>query len=248
MKKLSFIVFPMLVLLAMVSPASALFVNGGFETGDYTGWTVTGAGSGTGASRIDIIDDTATMDYQSIDVNPYNGTYMARIGDVYGDYDSTKLSQTDTISQQDIDDGAVLYVNWGAILVDPVNNPHGDADTPFFSIDVTVNGAPAAHFERLATDHTLATAAGNYGASTGGEMWYWAGTWSFDLAAYSVDDVVGIDLYVEDCGWGGHGGYAFLDGIGTIDPGNHVPVPPAVLLMGTGMFGLGIFRKMFRKV
>ena len=54
----------------------------------------------------------------------------------------------------------------------------------------------------------------------------------------AVGDTVLVEMFVADCGWGGHGGYAFLDGIGTAyqppdDP--IVPVPAAVLLGTLGI-------------
>ncbi len=45
-------------------------------------------------------------------------------------------------------------------------------------------------------------------------------------------------MYVADCGWGGHGGYAFLDSIGTVKPPEPpnpaIPAPGALLLGSMG--------------
>ena len=77
----------------------------------------------------DVIDSSATMTGQTLDVDPYSGNYMVRINDIFGSYDATKISQTDAISQSDIDAGSILYVDWGAMLIDPGHPP---GNQPFF--------------------------------------------------------------------------------------------------------------------
>jgi hypothetical protein len=53
-------------------PASAgLIVNGGFETGDFSGWTISGAG-------------TINTDYGITNMVPHSGTYAAWFGDPTG--------------------------------------------------------------------------------------------------------------------------------------------------------------------
>jgi len=67
----------LLVLLAL--PANAnLIVNGGFETGDFSGWTVTGA-------------NILGSEYGTTTFKPNSGTYAAWFGAVNG---NTDLSQT----------------------------------------------------------------------------------------------------------------------------------------------------------
>jgi len=226
------------------SPAFGLFQNGGFETGDFTGWTLD-YGSYYGGYTINwgqsdhglraVIDNTATMTGQTLDIDPYNGNYMARINDIYGSYHATKIWQQDTISQQDIDDGANLYVNWGAALIDPGHSP---SDQPYFGISVWVGGVLQKTFTADAT-----TAAGGGWTNAGyygGTLWYKSDTWSYDLSSFDVGDSVEVEMFVADCAQGGHGGYAFLDGIGTTyQPLSGVPAPGAILLgsLGAGLVG-----------
>ncbi len=246
MKRLSFMFAVVAVLSA--SPSFALFENGDFEMGDFTGWTLDyGRAQGTGLPVIwgwpdhglrTVIDSTATMAGQTLDINPYTGSYMARINDIFGSYHATKIWQEDAITQQDIDNGARLYVNWGAALIEP-SNEHPVGDQPFFGITVSVGGTVQDTFyaDALTKQGGGWTEAGN----SGGSLWYKTGQWTVDLSSFPIGEDVKVEMYVADCGWGGHGGYAFLDSIGTVrpplPPNPAVPAPGALLLcsLGTGL-------------
>ncbi len=216
------------------SPAFALFTNAGFETGDWTGWaldfgtrSITTKDITWGAfdhGNYLVMDDTATMSGQALDINPYYGNYMARINDVVGGNHATKLSQTGQISQQDIDTGAVLYVTWGAVLMEPII-PHVGDSLPYFGITVTA-GSDVQTF----TADSSNTTGWIYAGSLGDTLWYKSDTLSVDLSSYPVGTDVSVELFVSDCGPGKHGAYAFLDG--RVTP--IIPVPGAFLL---GMLG-----------
>jgi hypothetical protein len=59
------------LLLGSGTATANLIVNGGFETGDFTGWTISGAG-------------TLNTDYGISTVVPHSGTYSAWFGDPDG--------------------------------------------------------------------------------------------------------------------------------------------------------------------
>jgi hypothetical protein len=254
MKKLTLLSIIAIILWA--SPVMAeLFTNGGFETGDFTGWTIdygrrlvghnidwdlTGEGTIPSPGIWTSSDTTTAGETMTEDINPYIGTYMARIGDSFGNWHATKLTQTGTIGDYD----EKLYVNWGAVLINPTNYDHGD-DRPFFTIEVSIEGNPVTSFWADSSNpgfHTIGTVPppenSNYG-----NMMYNYDTWSFDLTSYNVGDSVTITMIIADCGAGGHGAFAFLDGIGTTyNP--IVPVPGAVLL---GILGMTISGLKLRK-
>jgi hypothetical protein len=65
------------------SATTNLIVNGGFETGDFTGWTVAGDATGVATTGFD-------------GFAPHSGTYFAALGDTSESYPYGTLSQTVT--------------------------------------------------------------------------------------------------------------------------------------------------------
>jgi hypothetical protein len=251
-------------LLVTAAPAFALFTNGGFEANDFSGWTLEyGNVIGNTASPVwgvepyghvtpQIITAATVLPFQTFDVDPYNGTYMGMINDITGLYHATRLSQTAIVAAGDLTE--ILYINWGAMLVNPLppNPVHLPIDQPYFSIEVQRNGLAVDYFSANATDAAQPLSGWTIAGSSGpGELlWYRAGQYSYDLSTEFVEgDQIGIRLVATDCGLGAHGGYAFLDGIGTIytPPPPPVPEPSAIILLALGLAGLGFARKRAQK-
>jgi len=71
MKKLSIVLSLVVLFLSSQSATASLIINGGFETGDFTGWTYTAG------------DPSAGEPYSGVDgLLPHSGNYSAYLGDV----------------------------------------------------------------------------------------------------------------------------------------------------------------------
>src|SRR5690349_2603089 len=134
--------------LALASAAKAGFVNGGFEAGNFSGWTVD-HGIFTGGSptvpnntwgavnpivanydnaALASIVNNGTDQYMGAPSSaggptPILGNWMARLNDanLAGGTNAVRIRQTATILNTD---GPDLYINWGAVLDNP-NHPAG---------------------------------------------------------------------------------------------------------------------------
>ena len=90
-----------------------------------------------------------------------------------------------------------------------------------------------------------ATAPGVFTRSSSG--WYYSNwlTQSIDVSALQGDDFI-LSLLANDCPYGGHAGYAYLDGFGGIvPPPTGIPEPStwAMIILGFGGVGLAGWRR-----
>jgi len=245
--------------LLFASPfARAGFVNGGFETGDFSGWTLEYAMNYSG---VNVADPISSLTFSSashgvapivVDKSVYSDSFvpglssmflgdkMARINDIDGWYHVTRLSQTGVIDASDLKSGssASLYVNWVSVLVDPSGHPKDQV--PWFNIEVLKDGIVAYSVTHFSTDKGW-TYAGQYGY----EDTFW-GAGQLVLNNLLVGDSITVRMTAADCGWGGHGGYAYLDGIGTSKVPDPHGVPDAAStlgLLGLALAGLVSLRR-----
>jgi hypothetical protein len=235
--------------LVLMSPAFAgSFVNGGFENGDFTGWTQ-GAGYWNGYWPIIPSDflpggTNYNMGYNaSAVVTPgpdpivggllnrvVNGSYAARINDWYNNNSVSVISQT-VNNYTD----PYIYFAWAAVL----ESSHGPTDSDNFTL--------------MLTDDTKGTMLYlvSYNSYNNGPMFHPYGYWYYtdwqvqklDVSAMSGDTFT-LTLLGSDCPYGGHAGYVYLDGFGNTAP--PIPEPGTLAMIGTGgIFAAGWLRRRF---
>ncbi|MBD3753020.1 MAG: autotransporter outer membrane beta-barrel domain-containing protein, partial [Micrococcales bacterium] len=203
--------------LALAAPAlGQTVVNPGFESGDTTGWVLTG-GTWTSTAQWPPADSTwsgAPNSYtitNAGDLDPFTGTptvfagnHAIRLNDMSPNYGVTALSQS--VANYT---GNKLYYAWNAIL----EPSHGATDSPSFIIKVVdkttgkvINNI--AYSAYTAQNTTIFRQAGRYVTS--------------DWKVEDIDMVAGHDydlLFVAlDCPYGAHSGYVYVDGFGNAIP------------------------------
>lgn len=238
--------------------AANSFLNGGFEDGNLGSWTYgTGSrssannpgSSGTQFSASDILPggslNLPNVNHVSI-VTPGNdpivgaalnrvfaGGYSVRVEDSGTNYFASAIKQSVTNYG-----AATLNFSWAAVLQDQ----HSATDAPFFQVTVRDDTTGVNIYNTQ-----FAAFPGNPQASVFldiGSVKY--APWQ----SVSVNTVIGnsysISLLAADCGQGGHYGYAYLDGFGSVvggggdngQPGGGVPLPASLALLGIGLGGL----------
>jgi uncharacterized protein (TIGR03382 family) len=247
--------------LATTPVYSASFLNGGFEDGTTSGWTV------GGGSRASVNNPTLTASQllpggslfngasQISITNPgfdsnLGGTLLPTVFPVTGGAHSLRVGDLITggfagaVTQTVFNYTApTLNFAWAAVL-EPA---HTVNDAPIFRVavrDVTAN----------TTIYSVTFAA--FPGSPNQNLFLASGNlvyapWQNVTVNTVVGNTYAIDLLAADCQPTGHFGYAYLDGFGSVaggggdngNTGGDVPLPGTLALLGVGAALLGLRRK-----
>jgi len=237
--------------LALAVSAPAGFVNGGFETGDFTGWDLEHGTNGGGphppqslpgaAGHAYIVGPGAQLPardpYSPYDT-PFNGSCMAQLNEFgpigrAGGAHATRISQTAIMEALETD----VFINWGAAMEDP---NHAANQQPFFQIEVYKNGDLFGSLFKIADPGVGWATSGN---GPDGSLVYYS-TGQYHLAGLAAGDAVKVVMTVADCSPTAHAGWAYLDGIGTTpDPYDTPDGGSTLVLLGLTLGGIGALRR-----
>ncbi|HNK62466.1 MAG TPA: Ig-like domain-containing protein [Anaerolineales bacterium] len=224
--------------LFLITSVLALVTNGGFETGDFTGWTLTtGINNGfstplaVGGSDLSAVVGGAAVTPLSIaDPNsggsimyPAYGHYSARINsedswDVGGFANNANtISQNITAVLSPVDNQAHIQFVYSAVMVNPVDTPHTSEEKPYFRVRAinTSNGNDVLY--------DFSSYVGEPGKNwqngpvfAGNDFWQHL-DWTFvDLASsaahpVNAGDIITLEITAAGCSLGGHPGYVYVD-------------------------------------
>lgn len=242
-------------------PASAIFQNGGFENGNFSGWTqgaginngLTGAQPFTGASlslstggtfRGAIV--TAGPDLVGAPIAlPRTGANTARVNNRATGGVANFISQADIVTNADrdlTDNRLHVRFSYAVVLQDPGHSPAGQ---PFFFIRVRNVTKNTILFEDFSFAGQTGTQFQVVPTNTGFKYLDWK---NGDVLVPDADlgDSIEVYLLASDCEPTAHSGYAYLDGFGSavVGPGvGPVVIGPTVsvpTLTEWSLIGLGV--------
>jgi hypothetical protein len=245
-----------LIALSLVGALSATvqgasFTNGSFSSGDLSGWTQGGgywagewpinptnyAVGGSSYNAAYIVNSVVSPGLDSRTDNNlnmvYSGPYSAKVNDQVNNNSISVISQT-VANYTD----PTIFFAWAAVL----QESHGITDSSNFTLQLT-NDTTNTVLYNIAYNSASAATASLFTRSSSG--WYYT-DWqvqSLDVSAFSGDTFT-LSLLASDCPYGGHAGYVYLDGFGSVaPPPTGVPEPSTYAMLAGGLGALVAFRR-----
>ena len=220
------------LLAVLLSPmaAQADVINGGFETGDLTGWTVGGL-SGIGSATV-VTANTTTYSPgiwgTPVTTTPFEGSYMLAIG--AGAANAwQEVSQSFSLVAGLTVSGSAFF-DWGDYWNGGNQYPDGAKVEIYDSLGALI----ATPWYTDGTDYCITFCPNGTGQSGAESGWM---PWSFTSGLSGNYTVVLGALNTAD-GGGPNQTFGYFDGVSAT-----VPEPGTLALLGIGLFGMGMARR-----
>ena len=247
-------VIAMAIASALASPAfAASFINGGFETGDFTGWDVSNSAYRAGVNNTGLTPafvyandtsplHTAIINTSYVDPNVgaalgttvYSGANAIRVEDTtFGGYASAITQRVNNYTDTDI------FFAWKAVLL----GAHGTSDAATMKL---VLRDETDGIDLITRTYNAASGGGGVDprfSLLGGN--FYTPAWQIEqltIGAGLTGHDFSLTVLASDCQPTGHWGYVYLDGFGAQRP-TQVPEPASLALVGLALAGVAASRR-----